>query len=189
MRRSGAFFFRLVWFGDPAYLRYEMTEPTNKTSAMAEKLVGFLKALSVEGELTPELKRQLWGDGPWVDEADLVEFRVHSLPCRIVRHRFFGAWLGYVAVPPGHELYGVDVSEIGSLFSAPLCVAFPGEPNDGWWFGFDCMHGSDLVPSDSNWMTPVMLERRDYRTQAFVHDVTTQLADELNRFQRPGTSG
>lgn len=45
--------------------------------------------------------RSAWGNGPWLDEPDEVEFEHAGYACSIRRSRL-GALLGYVAVPLGH---------------------------------------------------------------------------------------
>jgi len=35
--------------------------------------------------MTPEQKRRAWGDGPWVNEPDLLQFEIDGIHCRIVR--------------------------------------------------------------------------------------------------------
>ena len=52
------------------------------------------------------IDKSTWGDGPWQQEPDRVEFRHPGLPCLLVRHPRLGVWCGYAAVPPGHALYG-----------------------------------------------------------------------------------
>jgi hypothetical protein len=100
-------------------------------------------------------KLELFGDGPWVDEPDRVEWRSHGLPCLIVRNKSNGALCGYVAVPPGHALYGLrdlPLDVHGGITYADACnehichVPREGEPAHVWWFGFDCAHAEDLVP-------------------------------------------
>lgn len=69
-----------------------------------------------------------WGNGPWVDEPDKVQWvdEVTGLDCLIVRNRF-GGLCGYVGVPPEHPWHGVDYS--GCL-----------EGGCGWDY---CEHGPD----------------------------------------------
>lgn len=100
-----------------------------------------------------------WGEGPWTTEPDRAEWEHAGLPCLAVRGpEFSGHWCGYVAVPPGHPLHGkpYSVPEVdvhGGLTYADACqghvchVPKPGEPDDVWWFGFDCGHASDFSPS------------------------------------------
>lgn len=56
-----------------------------------------------------------------------------------------------------------------------------GEPDDVWWFGFDCMHAglSDHVPG--LFMTPRLRELMPgvYRDLAYVHAETERLAEQL----------
>jgi hypothetical protein len=107
------------------------------------------------------MDKSAWGDGPWHDEPDRLEWEHAGLPCLAVRGpEFSGHWCGYVAVPPGHPLHGkpfsdeaVCVEVHGGLTYANRCkghichVPKPGAPDDVWWFGFDCGHASDLSPA------------------------------------------
>lgn len=115
---------------------------------------------SREGEaMTPEEKREAWGDGPWVDEPDRVEWRVRGYPCLVRRITTLGHFCGYVAVPPGHPWHGKSYDELeglveahGGVTSAGPCegevchVPEPGEPDDVHWVGFDAAHAFDVVP-------------------------------------------
>lgn len=109
--------------------------------------------------MTPEQKRERYGDGPWVDEPDRVEFRAFGLPCLIRRHPECGFWCGYVALMPGHPLHGVNYRKLppmvvhgGEVTYSDACdgdichVPEPGEPDDVWWLGFHCGFGWDYVP-------------------------------------------
>lgn len=103
--------------------------------------------------------REEWGPGPWQSEPDRIEWRSHGLPC-LMRRTELGIWCGYVAVPPGHPLYGKDwsderVSELaahGGITYASGCqgdichVPQEGEPANVHWFGFDCAHAWDYTP-------------------------------------------
>lgn len=113
-----------------------------------------------------------WDEEPdrvdWIDEDT-------GYPCLVTRHYFTGNLCGYVAVPPGHPLHGVAWGEDataglyahrGVNYSAPcmevgempagawegsrellVChVPEPGQPDDVWWFGFDCGHAFDSQP-------------------------------------------
>lgn len=105
------------------------------------------------------IDKSKWGDGPWTHEPDRVEWRHKGLPCLMARGpSFSGHWCGYVAVPPGHPYHGKhydtpDVRVHGGLTYADKCsghvchVPKPGEPDDVWWFGFDCAHSGDLSPA------------------------------------------
>lgn len=98
-----------------------------------------------------------WGEGPWQTEPDRVDFVHEGLACLALRNPRHGNWCGYAAVPLGHPLYGKDYGEpdvevhggltYADRCSGPIChVPAAGEPDDVWWFGFDCAHAFDLAP-------------------------------------------
>jgi hypothetical protein len=136
---------------------------------------------------TQEVDRSGWPAGPWDDEPDRVEFEHAGLPCLLNRGGG-GAWCGYAAVPPGHPLHGQDyevpdISVHGGLTYAGEChgaichVPKPGEPDDVWWFGFDCAHAFDLTPSKLPYAPPIFDEV--YRDVAYVRRETERLAEQL----------
>jgi hypothetical protein len=116
-----------------------------------------------------------WGDGPWQNEPDKIQWRDEAtgLPC-LVNRGPSGAWCGYVGVPPSHPAYEVDYDDVyelaggypdgydrisvhGGLTYSRHCahgpeessichVPEPGEPDNVWWLGFDCAHSGDLAP-------------------------------------------
>ena len=112
-----------------------------------------------------------WGDGPWQDEPDKVQWKDEAtgLPCLAKRHGRAGHWCGYVGVPEGHPAFGKDYDDVrvatddgwpdahGGLTYAAHCqegdeaeaichIPDPGEPDHVWWLGFDCAHSGDLSP-------------------------------------------
>jgi hypothetical protein len=148
-------------------------------------------------------KLEEYGPGPWCDEPDRVEFEAHGLPC-LLRRNDLGAWCGYAAVPPGHPLHGqrYDCPDLdahgGITFAGPchgeIChVPRPGQPDNVWWFGFDCAHCFDLVPG----MEKLLKESREqlglsghrfrseYRDLAYVTEQTESLAEQLAAHCRP----
>lgn len=150
-------------------------------------------------EATQEKKpidRTGWGPGPWDGEPDRLEWRTAAGLPALARRAGHGSWCGYVAVPPGHPLHGahyddppVDVH--GGLTYAAACdgeichVPGPGEPDDVWWFGFDCAHAGDLMPMMlvAARAMPRQLRTHDstdaYRTLAYVQEQCEQLAVQL----------
>ncbi|MGH9001500.1 MAG: hypothetical protein ACRDYV_00060 [Acidimicrobiia bacterium] len=106
-----------------------------------------------------------WGPGPWQAEPDKVHWTDPdtTLDCLAVRNRF-GAWCGYVGVPPGHPWHGRDYDDVpadvhygltyaatcqeGAAEGEGIChVPAPGRPVDVWWLGFDCAHAFDYSPA------------------------------------------
>ena len=51
----------------------------------------------------------------------------------------------------------------------------PGEPDDAWWFGFDCLHLWDYAPN-AGW---AFEDEGVYRNWAYVKDQCAQLAAQL----------
>lgn len=113
---------------------------------------------------TGHVSREGWGPGPWDGEPDKVSWTdaATGRPCLIVRNRL-GGLCGYVAVDPGHSLHGAGYDDAhvdvhGGLTYSDRCheadteasgichVPAPGQPEDVWWFGFDCVHAGDLAP-------------------------------------------
>jgi hypothetical protein len=113
----------------------------------------------------PEARPKL--EGAWSSEPDKAQWvdEATGLDCLVNRNRF-GAWCGYVGLPPEHPLYGkgygddalCDLEVHGGLNFADTCqegaedgwgvchVPEPGRPAEVWWLGFDCGHFQDLVP-------------------------------------------
>ena len=104
-----------------------------------------------------------WPDGPWKSEPDKAQWTdaETGLPCLMVRGPS-GALCGYVGVDKTHPLYGkkysdTDLSAHGGLTFASPCagepdshsichLSEPGEPDEVYWFGFDCAHAYDRTP-------------------------------------------
>lgn len=117
-----------------------------------------------------------WGDGPWQDEPDKVQWKDEAtgLPCLAKRHPRHGHWCGYVGVSEGHPAFEKGYDDVHDLFgpydsdaylsvhggltyadaceegdeAASIChVPEPGEPDHVWWLGFDCAHSGDVSPA------------------------------------------
>jgi hypothetical protein len=148
-----------------------------------------------------------WPAGPWDDEPDKVSWtdQATGRPCLIVRNRL-GALCGYVAVDPGHPLYGIGYSDVpdavheaahgGLTYASPcqevedeahgIChVPEPGAPDDVWWLGFDCAHAGDLAPAmeatrrELDMPSFPGLPRDKYRTVGYVRRRCEDLAAAL----------
>lgn len=128
-----------------------------------------------------------------MSEPDREEFRSHGLPCIIRRNPDLGFLCGYVAVPPGHPLHGIEYRTACGLvrlqahggvnYSKPcadeIChVPAAGEPDDVWWFGFHCGYGFDYVPSYGPWLGRA-LDLENYRDINYVRVEVEALAIQL----------
>jgi hypothetical protein len=69
--------------------------------------------------------KSTWGDGPWQDEPEKIQWIDEStdLDCLIVRNPG-GALCGYVGVPPEHPAHGRDYDNVK--------WAKPTDPDDEW---------------------------------------------------------
>jgi hypothetical protein len=138
-----------------------------------------------------------WPAGPWHDEPDKKQWQdaVTGLPCLIKRNPLGGNLCGYVGVPRGHPLYGVNYDDAdhlsvhGGLTYSSKCSegpedraichkVEPGESDDVWWFGFDCGHCDDYFPSPKFRM-PGLEDGAVYRDLAYVTVEIEGLAAQL----------
>lgn len=64
-----------------------------------------------------------------------------------IRHGAFGVPCGYVRVPEGHRLHGLDCEGCDEFVRVHGGVTWSGalDEEDGWWIGFDMAHSDDLV--------------------------------------------
>jgi hypothetical protein len=145
-----------------------------------------------------------WPRGPWDDEPDKKQWpdATTGLPCMIVRNPRYGNLCGYVGVTAGHPLYGksysdeqINISVHGSLTFSDGCDHGPeetsichipgdGEPDDVFWFGFDCAHAFDLSPGMAAMfkgvgLTHTPFNRDTYRTMEYVENEVRNLAAQL----------
>lgn len=149
--------------------------------------------------------RSSWPKGAWSDESeDRIEWRDEAtgLPCLMVRVRSHGAWCGYVGVAPPHPWHGKGYDEVrrsdgdwvdvhGGLTYAAACdglvchVPAPGEPENLWWFGFDCVHSGDVAPGYiSPWRQLAQVFESSsagetYRTRDYVRAEVASLAAQI----------
>lgn len=142
-----------------------------------------------------------WPRGAWDDEPDKKQWAdpTTGLPCLARRHERWGNWCGYVGVPKSHPLHGhtyddLDLEVHGGLTFSAACghgedpargichVPDPDEPDDVWWFGFDCHHAWDYAPGVGVEL-PESLRRHtpegNYRDLAYVEAQIAGLAQQL----------
>lgn len=106
-----------------------------------------------------------------------------------MRQEHHGALCGYVGVPRTHPLHRQPVETLepdlevhGGLTYSGACsgkichTPEPGEPDDVWWFGFDCAHAFDIIPG---MQFGTAGPRYEYRTLEYVTKEVNQLAEQL----------
>jgi len=136
-----------------------------------------------------QVEKAAWGDGPWQNEPDRLEWEYEGLHCAILRQKF-GHLCGYVGVPRDHPDYGkfyndVDLKVHGGLTYSENHL-FKNRPDeDKWWFGFDCAHAYDLQPGMAAFLKFVgnpfpTFEGLVYRDIHYVKTHVEDLASQLN---------
>lgn len=137
------------------------------------------------------IDKSAWGEGEWQYEPDRIEWERYGLPCLMIRHSFFGCWRGYVAVLPSHQCYQkscheVDIEGQYEICFSDFCQDYdsdeavchqpkPGEPDNVWWFGFDCCHAWDVAPA-MNFKNPFGTYRNVDYVKTEVENLAAQLA-------------
>ena len=155
----------------------------------------------------PQIDRSAWHGGPWEDEPDQATFRVpwHPLPLVIARAQVLGALCGYAGVQRPHVAFGVPKERVrigvhgagpiggnGVSFGGPApgldeLAAVPEGAPPVWWFGFDCGHACDVLPTlPADLLVLTHRSGGRYRTIEYVHDAVTHLAHALDALDKPG---
>lgn len=133
--------------------------------------------------------------GPWMTEPDRVEFEYQGMRCLMVRNPQLFNWCGYVGVEKQFPIYGKEYEELGDIdvhggltfsspCSGPICH-ITDNPDNLYWFGFDCAHWNDAVPGiDFALMTierPLLSnhDKKSYRELDYVKAETMKLAEQL----------
>ena len=123
-----------------------------KVKMNSEKVMSIL---GCEGEGWSSEDRSKWAEGPWdQEEEDALSWTdpLTGYDCSMKRNHS-GAWCGYVAIPEGHPLCGVEYGEtyyhegVPSMGHAEL--TYSGWSEGGWVFGFDCNHYTDCAPTST----------------------------------------
>jgi hypothetical protein len=151
------------------------------------------------------IDKSKWGDGPWQNEPDRVDWVHAGLACLVLRHPRHGHYCGYVAVPESHPLYGKPHGEAagldfhGAINYAHACSGYvchvpaPGMPETVWWFGGDFGHYRDISPGTNALLDEVRLPLRvredwfrpKYRTIDYVRAEVDGLAQQLAALMPP----
>lgn len=119
--------------------------------------------------------------------------------CYMIRNEV-GAWAGYVALLPGHPMYGKEMEEFrgsvahgGITFAQEIHIANFGDEVKAWGFdypadvfwmvGFDCMHPLDHAPgmdeAFKNMPLRIPLPKMIYRDKDYVQASVRQLAAQM----------
>lgn len=142
-----------------------------------------------------------WDEGPWQEEPDLAYWidDATGYHCLINRTKT-GILCGYVGIPENHPYVHRDDFDVelkvhgGITFAGSEChVDFGKHPEvahaqsliyaPAWWFGFDCAHSSDLMPTvKMNGLSSLAL-RDTYRTFDYVMLELMEMLKQLETIQ------
>lgn len=130
---------------------------------------------------TEEQKKEMYGDGPWCREPDIIRFYHLGIECLIKRrvgaeqvndgsiHYFGGQLNGYCKIDIEHPLFGADISEIPEeVHKGAHCGITFSDANEwgDWFIGYDCSHAWDITPSTQKLMQE-MEARGDFKPLKF----------------------
>lgn len=92
-----------------------------------------------------EIRLHLFGDGPWIQEPDQLDFEHKGIRCQALRSQM-GAWLGYCFWPEGHPHRPTSEEEFRYCrkYNVHGGITFCNEEK----IGFDCAHADDLTPRE-----------------------------------------
>ena|SRR6266403_1542801 len=126
-------------------------------------------------------------------EGDELVWTHNGIHCYIRRIQLYGHLCGYCLVPKDNKLYKKPYNKIQSNVHGGITYSeihdFSGI--NGWWIGFDCCHGDDLMP----YMKPQGFEavvcnlvdlfdgtlgsEKTYKTMNFAQVECNKLAEEI----------
>lgn len=139
-------------------------------------------------------KRENWPQGPWTDEPDEMTWKdfTTGYECFVVRGPM-GHLCGYVHVPEEHPAYSLTYDGLGQKYGLEAVsvhggLTFSGDINGTeHWFGFDCGHSGDLIPSMLTLrkmhkeLSSAYHDSEVYRTMAYCWQECTNLAYQLSK--------
>jgi hypothetical protein len=122
----------------------------------------------------------------------------------VITYNDWAVRCGYVRVPPGHPWHGRHYNDINAKVHGSLGFSGPGEDDDqgdpdrGWWVGFDCGHAHDIpdpdLPADPEFRTFVRLQTElatrhpwmpmAVRTQQYTEDQCRSLCEQAAAAER-----
>jgi len=153
------------------------------------------------------IDKSLWPRGEWNDEIDKKQWqdKETGLPCLVKRRQRAGHFCGYVGVDRTHPFYekqytdivyepfdgsGINIQkelsysakcELGEKAENLICHEVKeGEPDDIWWFGFDCAKPDDLSPGP-DCLDIVKMSGATYKNLKYVESNIKALARQLSR--------
>lgn len=131
---------------------------------------------------------------PWENEPNYEAFTHRGYQGIVKRNSHMLTLCGYIGVPKTHPFYGRDYDSVYGYLDCHGGLTFSGQFEDfpHWFFGFDCAHAGDLMPSmfdlfaargkeENSLFGGLLVERDVYRTFDYVKSHVIQMANQLHR--------
>ena len=114
-------------------------------------------------------------------EGNSRGFTYKGYACAIkrVRPETSGHLCGYIHIPSGHKLHGMDYDDIEKLYDYELPahggLTFSGYIDYEYWIGFDCSHLGDVIPCEDEIFSSLSIERFESGTYKDMDYVTENI--------------
>lgn len=120
-------------------------------------------------------------DKPWLTEPNDVLFMTDAgYPAQIQRNLTTLTLCGYIYLPVGHPLHGVDYDNVLDAVDVHGGWTYSDSEGEAWCVGFDCNHFYDYAPG----MPPLLNENEEYRTIEFVTKELERTAKQFKEMEK-----
>ncbi len=120
-------------------------------------------------------------DKPWLTEPNDVLFMTDAgYPAQIKRNLMTLTLCGYIYLPVGHPLHGVDYNSFDRDVDVHGGWTYSDSEGDAWCVGFDCNHLDDYAPG----MARLLYENGSYRTIEFVTKELERTAKQFKEMEK-----
>lgn len=116
-------------------------------------------------------------------EGNEKDFEYNGYKCRVRRVGvpYSGHLCGYIEIPVGHQLHGLDYDAIEAHYDYELpahCgLTYSGEVEGIHWIGFDCAHSGDLSPMYLEGFDRFRSEMDTYKDMTYVENNIKEIVD------------
>jgi len=123
-----------------------------------------------------------------IDKLSSVDFFIHCLKVKAGEASLDEFPISVLIEVHGGITFSESALADGRTWNGKKCEKFYGNESDNlWWFGFDCGHSGDLIPTKSvfnNTGEQLLINNNEiYRTKEYAINETKALADQLITFK------
>ena len=125
-------------------------------------------------------------DKPWLTEPNDVLFMTDAgYPAQIRRNLMTLTLCGYIYLPVGHPLHGVEYSFFGyDAVDVHGGWTYADSEGEAWCVGFDCNHLYDYAPGMAPRLNEHGEDRTKYRTIEFVTKELERTAKQFKAMEK-----